>query len=54
MFNILANNNLFSYLSTIIRHYGRGLIITSIFLAIIAALAISISISIKIFSRKEL
>jgi ABC-type transport system involved in multi-copper enzyme maturation permease subunit len=54
MFNILSENNLFSYLNTIIRHYGRGLIITLIFLVMIAALAISISISIKIFSRKEL
>lgn len=54
VFNIMINNNLFRFLSQIINNFGRAVSLIVIFLIIAAAIVISISISIRIFSRKEL
>jgi hypothetical protein len=54
IFNIIMSNNLFRFLNQIIHHYGRGVSLGLIFLVITAAITLSIYISIKIFSRKEL
>ena len=54
VFNALINNNLFFQLNGIIRHYGSAMISVLILIAIAAAITVSMIISIKIFSRKEL
>lgn len=53
-FNALRSSTLFHYLSEIMEHYGRIISLALIILFIIAVIAVSLSISINIFNRKEL
>ena len=54
VFDAFKSNNLFNYLGKILNYYGKSISLGLILMMIIAAIAISVIISIRIFNRKEL